>query len=261
MTLPIQLISTDFDGTLFAEFDEPPIPEKLQTLLGGLQARGVKWIINTGRDMPSLMKALARARISTQPDYLVLVEREIYFREGSEYRGMEPWNSQCARDHTELFARIQLDLPRLAAWINARFRAKVYEDAYSPLCLLAGNNGDAVVICDYLNDYCRTVPHLTLVRNDVYARFSHAAYNKGTALAEITRVLGLSREQVFAVGDHWNDLPMLSSQHAYWLAAPKNAVDAVKATVRRQKGHVSDLSHGAGVAHSLEFHLRNAAPA
>jgi hydroxymethylpyrimidine pyrophosphatase-like HAD family hydrolase len=261
MTLPIQLISTDFDGTLFAEFDEPPIPEKLQTLIRDLQARGVKWIINTGRDMSSLMKALAGARISTQPDYLVLVEREIYFRTGSQYTGMEPWNSQCARDHTGLFFRIQPDLPRLAAWINARFRARVYEDAYSPLCLLAGNNSDADVICDYLNDYCRSIPQLTVVRNDVYARFSHAAYDKGTALAEITRRLGLSREQVFAVGDHWNDLPMLSSQHACWLAAPRNAVDAVKAAVRRQKGHVSDLSHGAGVAHSLEFHLSNTAPA
>jgi hypothetical protein len=26
MTLPIKLISTDFDGTLFAEFESPPIP-------------------------------------------------------------------------------------------------------------------------------------------------------------------------------------------------------------------------------------------
>jgi hypothetical protein len=30
MCLPIQLISTDFDGTLFAEFENPPIPERLQ---------------------------------------------------------------------------------------------------------------------------------------------------------------------------------------------------------------------------------------
>ena len=42
MSLPIQLISTDFDGTLFAEFESPPIPEAVQTLIGGLQSRGAK---------------------------------------------------------------------------------------------------------------------------------------------------------------------------------------------------------------------------
>ena len=79
MTLPIQLISTDFDGTLFAEFENPPIPEELQRLIAELQSRGAKWVINTGRDMSSLMEALAASRISVQPDYLVLVEREIHF--------------------------------------------------------------------------------------------------------------------------------------------------------------------------------------
>ena len=259
--LPIQLISTDFDGTLFAESERPPIPKKLQTLLGDLQARGVKWVINTGRDMSSLMEALDHACISTRPDFLVLVEREIYFREGSRYQGLEPWNSRCVRDHAELFARVRLDLPSLAGWINERFRAMVYEDAYSPFCLAADSHREADAIHDYLERYCRTVPNLAVMRNSVYARFSHDAYNKGTALAEITRQLGLNREQVFAVGDHLNDLPMLSSKHARWLAAPRNAVDAVKALVREQNGHVSDLSHGAGVAHSLEFHLSNATPA
>ena len=48
MPLPIKLISTDFDGTLFAEFENPPIPEALQQLIGDLQAQGAKWAINTG---------------------------------------------------------------------------------------------------------------------------------------------------------------------------------------------------------------------
>ena len=30
--LPIKLLSTDFDGTLFAEFEDPPIPLELQQL-------------------------------------------------------------------------------------------------------------------------------------------------------------------------------------------------------------------------------------
>ena len=195
MPLPIQLVSTDFDGTIFAEFEDPPIPEELQKLIGGLQSRGAKWIINTGRDMSSLMEALARARISIEPDCLVLVEREIYLHQDSQYVGLEEWNRACTHAHAELFDRVRADLSRIVAWINARFHARIYEDAYSPFCLIAGNNGDADLIHEYLEDYCRSVPRLTVVRNDVYARFGHAAYNKGTALAELTRRLGYTARQ------------------------------------------------------------------
>ena len=255
MPLPIRLISTDFDGTLFAEFESPPIPEPLQALIGDLQSRGAKWVINTGRDMSSLMEALARAGIPLEPDYLVLVEREIYCHADSQYVGLEEWNSACGRAHAELFARIRADVPGIVAWISGRFHARLYEDGYSPFCLIAGNRDDADVIHEYLEEYCRSVPGLMLVRNDVYARFCHEAFNKGTALAEITRRLGLSPEAVFAAGDQLNDLPMLSRRYARWLAAPSNAVELVKQTVREQGGHVSELSHGNGVAEGLEVCL------
>ena len=259
MSLPIKLISTDFDGTLFAEFENPPIPEPVQKLIGDLQARGAKWVINTGRDMSSLMEALARSGIPVEPDYLVLVEREIYCHTDSQYLALDDWNAACTHSHAEVFARVRADLPRIVAWISARFHARLYEDSYSPFCLIAGNSGDAEVIHDYLTEYCRGIPQLTLVRNDVYARFSHVAFNKGTALAELTRRLGLTPEAVFAAGDQLNDLPMLNRRYARWLAAPDNAIEPVKQAVREQGGHVSDLSHGNGVAEGLEACLTRAA--
>jgi len=261
MSLPIKLISTDFDGTIFAEFENPPIPEAVQRLIGDLQSRGAKWVINTGRDMSSLMEALARSGIPVEPDYLVLVEREVYCHADSQYLGLEEWNAACTRAHAELFARVREDVPRIVAWISARFHARLYEDAYSPFCLIAGNSGDADVIHNYLTEYSLGIPHLTVVRNDVYARFSHEAFNKGTALAEITRRLGLTPEVVFAAGDWLNDLPMLSRRYARWLAAPGNAVEPVKQAVREQGGHVSDLLHGHGVAEGLEVCLGRAVQA
>jgi HAD superfamily hydrolase (TIGR01484 family) len=251
MSLPIKLISTDFDGTLFAEFENPPIPEKLQQVIGDLQARGVKWAINTGRDMSSLMEALGRADISIEPDYLVLVEREIHEHRDSLYTSLHEWNDGCIRAHNELFALVMQDIPQIIEWINKRFHATIYADAYSPFCLIAGNNGAADVIHAFLNEYSKRIPHLMVVRNDVYARFSHADYNKGTALAELTRRLGFTCADVFAVGDHLNDLPMLQTTYARWLAAPGNAVPEVKAAVRRQAGFVSELPHGYGVAEAL----------
>jgi HAD superfamily hydrolase (TIGR01484 family) len=251
----MKLISTDFDGTLFAEFESPPIPRALVELIGQLQARGAKWVINTGRDMSSLMEALGRARIDVEPDYLVLVEREIHRHQDSQYVGLEDWNATCNQAHAEVFTRVRQDLHELVAWVNARFHARIYEDAYSPFCLIAGDNADADVIHAYLEEYARTIPRLTVVRNDVYARFSHEDYDKGKALAELTRRLGLSPADVFAAGDHLNDLPMLSRTYAHYLAAPVNAIDAVKAHVRQQSGYVSRLSHGNGVADAIKFYL------
>jgi HAD superfamily hydrolase (TIGR01484 family) len=255
MPLPIKLISTDFDGTLFAEFENPPIPERLQQLIGDLQAQGAKWVINTGREMSSLMETLARAGIAIEPDYLVLVEREIHRHHESQYLGIADWNKACTKAHRELFDQVMADIPRIVGWINARFHANVYSDEYSPFCLIANDNGEADVIHDYLDEYSKTVPNLVVVRNDVYARFSHAAFNKGTALAELTRQLGLSSSDVFTAGDHLNDLPMLSTKYARHLAAPANAIRVVKEAVRSQNGYVSDLPHGHGVAEALAFCL------
>ena len=97
------------------------------------------------------------------------------------------------------------------------------------------------------------------MRNDIYARFSHTAYNKGTALGEIARQLGVAREHIFAAGDHLNDLPMLSGEFAACVVAPDNAVPIVKETVRRSNGYISHQPWGHGVARGLEYFLDQAA--
>lgn len=253
----IKLISTDFDGTIFAEFEDPAIPVELIGLISRLQAQGAKWVINTGRDMSSLMETLARTGIEAEPDYLVLVEREIFVHRESQYVPHSPWNSACGKEHEALFAQVHRDLPNLVSWINARFHARIYEDPFSPFCLIASNNGDMDLIHAHLNDYCKTVPHLVVVRNDVYARFSHEAYNKGSALSEVGRLLGVPPDHTFAVGDHLNDLPMLTRRYARYLAAPANAVAEVRLAVRNEGGYLSKSFQGKGVVEALKHCLDN----
>ncbi|MCD6051146.1 MAG: hypothetical protein K0Q55_2549 [Verrucomicrobia bacterium] len=259
MTLPIQLISTDFDGTLFSEFTNPPVPEVLQSIIGHLQSQGAKWVINTGRDMNSLMETLGRGHVRIKPDYVVVVEREIHQRTGDDghfkFAGVDPWNQRCTADQNALFETVRKDLPELLAWVNAKFKATLYEDPWSPFCLIAESNADADAIQAYLEVYCATIPNLTLVRNDIYARFSHGAYNKGSALAEIGRLLGISPEFTVAAGDHLNDLPMLKKQFAHGLICPANAIPVVKEQVEREGGYLSQHMCGEGVARGLEYYM------
>jgi HAD superfamily hydrolase (TIGR01484 family) len=258
MDLKIKLISTDFDGTLFAEFENPPIPYRLQELISDFQKQGGKWVINTGREMSSLMEALARARIYVKPDHLILVEREIYHHRDAQYVEHHAWNTECNRAHADLFSRVRKDVPFLTEWVNKRFaNATIYEDLYSPFCFVTEKTAHAEEIHQFLDDYCKRVPDLVVVRNDVYARFSHIAYNKGSALDELARILGIQPGEIVCAGDHLNDLPMLSGICAKWLVAPSNAIDVVKAAVRKQKGHVSELHCGHGVADGLAKFLGN----
>ncbi|MCL5098799.1 MAG: Cof-type HAD-IIB family hydrolase [Candidatus Omnitrophica bacterium] len=258
MDIPIKIISTDFDGTVHTEGEYPPVPRLLQDLIGTLQDRGAKWVINTGRTLAELLEILDRARLHVHPDYLVVVEHEIHALNQLGYVQWPDWNQRCRLDQKKLFARILPALPPFFDWIKAHYSATVYSDAYSPFCLVAKDNADTDAILLRLKSIFQDVPELAVMRNDVYARLSHAAYNKGTALAEIARRLGVGPEQVFAAGDHWNDLPMLSAHYARWLVAPANAVPEVKAAVRRQQGFVSAHPCGYGVAHGLAFCLAQA---
>ncbi len=255
MSSAIRLVSTDFDGTLFAEFESPPVPVELEVQIERLQAQGVSWVINTGRDMSSLMEALGRSRLRVQPDFLVLVEREIYTREGTRYVALEEWNHRCHAEHELIFQLVRPGLESLVLWIQEHFDATLYDDPFSPLCLIARDNEDAEKIVAHLEAFAKTVPMLTVVRNDVYARFSHQDFNKGTALAHITKRLGLTPKSVFAAGDHLNDLPMLRRRYAHFLAAPANAIEEVRSAVLRQQGYVSHQPCGKGVARALEFFL------
>src|SRR5687767_4364664 len=142
MSLPIQLISTDFDGTLHSDFESPPIPADIERVIGHLQKRGAKWVINTGRDLTSLMHELVKAKLSVRPDFVVVVEREIYKLEESEIIAVEEWNSACTKAHADLFQQVRPHMPEIEDWIRSRYKAVVYEDLYSPFCLIAENTCD-----------------------------------------------------------------------------------------------------------------------
>jgi hydroxymethylpyrimidine pyrophosphatase-like HAD family hydrolase len=255
MKSAIQVICTDFDGTVFSEFEHQPIPPRLVQLIAQAQSEGAKWVINTGRDMSSLMEALGRSRIPIHPDYLVLVEREIYEHSGLAYRGLHRWNDACQDEHNHLFREVRPEVSALGAWISRHHRATIYEDAFSPFCVIAESGEAADHIHEFLEDFATQIPCLSVVRNDIYMRFAHNSYNKGTALTEICEIEGVSPEDTFVAGDHFNDLPMLQRKRAAWLAAPVNAIPAVQDTVREQGGFLSRFTAGDGVADAIEWCL------
>jgi hypothetical protein len=248
----LRLISTDFDGTIHEDFSSVPIPPVLESRIAALQSSGVTWVINTGREMQSLMESLGRARVGIRPDYLILVEREIYRNDHGHYVPIEPWNTRCHEDHARLFGAMAPELVELLEGLQARHDATFYDDPWSPLCVIARSNAQMDAIEQELLRFCATIPDLAVVRNDVYLRFSHRAYSKGTALMELQRVLGVSVAETLAAGDHFNDLSMLRRECAGYLVAPDNAMPLVKKQVQEEGGWIMTERAGHGVASALE---------
>lgn len=253
MDWPIRLASTDFDGTLFCEFDDPPFPNELQEVLAEFQADGGKWAINTGRDLASLLEELARCRVTVQPDYVVAVEREIHVREGSQFKPHVRWNAECTAKHEYLAQEMQDDLPAMTAWIRNNSRASVFADVYSPLAIVATSNDEMDEIQSRILMMTESIAHVAWMRNDVYARICHADYSKGTALMELQRMTGIGPEEVFVIGDHLNDLAMLDPSVANFISVPANSVPEVKEHVSSIGGRISEFSHGQAVANELRW--------
>jgi HAD superfamily hydrolase (TIGR01484 family) len=253
MNWQVRLVSTDFDGTIFDEFAAEPIARVFQDTIAQFQADGGKWVINTGRDQASLLEELARCRVTVRPDYLVVVEREIHVREGTRYRADRGWNERCERCHRELALELEGDFPSIVTWIRDNSTAAVFSDVYSPLAVVATSNEEMDAIDARLRRLLEVRPQAAWMRNDVYARLCHADYSKGTALQEIQRQLTMNASEVFAIGDHLNDLPMLDPAVAAHVAVPSNAVPAVLARMREIGGRISEYSCGQAVAHELSL--------
>ena len=253
----LQLICTDFDGTLHSDLSEPSVPIALQEKLRELQDNGVKWIINTGRTLEDLQCGLDKAALSVHPDYVVVVEREIHRYDGGQFVSHNKWNERCATAQAALFARISDRLPEVFEWVNLHFTASVYEDQWSPFCLIARNNRDAHQIQEYVEKKFADEPLLSFVRNDIYARLSHAEYTKGTALKEVARLLKIPCEGILAAGDHWNDISMLQPDCAQWVVAPANAIAEVAQYVKSINGFIAQSDCGLGVLEGLEWALKD----
>jgi hydroxymethylpyrimidine pyrophosphatase-like HAD family hydrolase len=117
--------------------------------------------------------------------------------------------------------------------------------------LVAENEEELERVTQFIDRAREKQPKFHYQRNTVYLRFCHADYHKGAALAELSRLLDLPREVIFAAGDHHNDISMLDGRFAQYPACPANAIPEVKDAVKSAGGYVASKNHGAGVHEAL----------
>ena len=248
----IRLLSTDFDGTLVEHGAIPPVAPDLFEALVGLRARGVQWAVNTGRVLWHVEAGLREFDFPIEPDYVLTSEREVFHR-GPDGRWQDygDWNKRCAEDHDWLFSQASPLLADVHAEFDGKEWAHFEYDGERMVGIVTDSEAQMDRVCAFLERERVRVPGFNFMRNTIYLRFCHEAYSKGTALGELARLTGIAREEIFAAGDHFNDIPMLDGRFAQWVACPGNAVDAVKRAVREAGGCIAQGECSAGVVEAL----------
>lgn len=250
----IKLLSTDFDGTLVEHCEEAPVVPALFELLRELQAEGVLWAINTGRELRHIVEGLEEFRFPVQPDFVLTAEREVFHREpGGVWQDFGDWNERCRAAHELLYTQASGFLEDVKAFLRREVQASPIYEGEHMIGLATRTESEMDRVCAFLEQERRRVPGFHYMRNTIYVRFCHEDYSKGTALSELGRLTQIPPEQIFAIGDHFNDLPMLDGRHARYVACPGNAVDAVKSMVRSADGYIAKGICSAGVVEALRY--------
>jgi HAD superfamily hydrolase (TIGR01484 family) len=255
MASKIQLISTDFDGTLVSHAHDPVFDRDCMELIRELQCDGARWAINTGRSVDLLEEGLEDFAFPLQPDFILTSERDV-FRPSA--RGWEPygdWNARCAQAHAELYATASSILAEVVDFVGRQTKARVIYEADEPAGLIATSEEEMDRLTEFIDQAKANEPKFHYQRNTVYLRFCHADYHKGAALKELSRLTRIPHAAIFAAGDHHNDLSMLDGRYAAFPACPANAIAEVKEAVRRAGGWVAEKEFGAGVHEALRHFL------
>ncbi|MEM6823362.1 MAG: HAD hydrolase family protein, partial [Verrucomicrobiota bacterium] len=212
----------------------------------------LKWIINTGRDWESLRDELIRREAQLFPDWVVLIEREIHRVHQQTLEELPEWNQGCSSAHSELFAKAQSTLDKIRDSLSPYKTLQMVRDVGSPLGLIAENNAQADEVDTIIAPLVSEIPEMQVVRNDIYFRFAHVNYHKGSCLQQICKEEGVGPELCFTAGDNINDLAMLERKYAHFLACPSNSLPEVKAKVRDQGGFVADQPADLGILQALK---------
>lgn len=252
-TPPSLLLCFDFDGTLVNHEGEMPFHPAMGEMLREFRRRGAAWVVNTGRGLKQTLDGLAMHNIFLLPDYIIAQECEIY-RPGffSPWRAFGPWNRKARKAHDHFMEKHAQFLSVMQEHVATNTAAEFLMGDFGQVGIVAKDEPELDEICQVIDKKSVQQPDIGYHRNGRYLRFCHADYSKGTALRELTRLLNLPAERVFAAGDNYNDITMLDRGIAEHIACPGNALDTVKTLVRERGGFVSEKPASEGMIEALE---------
>lgn len=251
----VRLLSLDFDGTLVGPLErvETRVCPELLACLEGLRERGVLIAWNTGRTLALVDQGLQIFPL--RPDFALTTERDLFRWDDKRWEELGDWNQRSRIDHDAMFREAEHLLEAIARFVTDNTGARLYLENGEFRGVVARSQDEMDEIEEFIQARRREVSAFSYQRNHIYLRFCHGAYDKGTVLGELQRILQVGPSETFAAGDNYNDLPMLTPERADWLACPANSIPEVKTAVEIHGGFIATREGGSGVADALRHYF------
>ncbi len=236
------LIALDYDGTLRSETGSP-VPPEFFAQMQCWRAQGVRWGINTGRSMSYLLGELLPL-LPFLPDFLCTCERYVHMADANGcLRAARLHNRRCLCDNLSLRERCLPAVQQALAQLRRERPELEWEYAADdPLSVEAVDADTMEEMLPFLRRMEAVLTGAAIQRAGRYLRFSDARYNKGSALAYVSRAWKLAGNQLFIMGDGHNDLGAFRLFPEAFCAAPAGAHPEVVDYLRERGGYVSSHS-------------------
>jgi hypothetical protein len=261
----IRLIATDMDGTLVD--DAKNIHDEFWPLFAELHARGIVFCPASGRQYFSLANTF-----SDVAEHLIFVaENGTFVVDG---RGREVSSDCLEPDVAKALVTAVRDIPdaglvycgKRSAYVernDAPFLAQVEQyyarlQVVDDLLSIEGEDVLKIAIYDFVSAEHNTAPalagftstHQVVVSGEHWVDVMSPTANKGAAIAQVQRAMGISADQTMVFGDFLNDLEMMDvatysfamanahpllRERATWVA-PTNNANGVVRTIRTMLG-------------------------
>ena len=268
----IRLVALDLDGTLIG--DDLVLRPRVRSAVAAAQAQGVAVSIVTGR-MFAAARPFARELAVDGP--IVCYQGAAIFDVASGVTLREtPVKSDVTRDalqwahdhgvHAQCYADDTLYVEQINRF-SKRYSALARVEPVVVPSLRAAFAERPTIKIVFVDDPGPSEQHLAALRallgDRAYLTRSHVdfvevvdpAVNKGEALAFVAERHGVPLDATLAVGDAWNDVPLLDA------AAVGIAMGSAPPELRAHADHVvADVAHD-GVAEALETYVLDRAPA
>ncbi|MCS6772123.1 MAG: HAD family hydrolase [Kiritimatiellae bacterium] len=257
----IRLVALDFDGTVMVYPDPTGVfhPDIIRAI-NALEALGIRWCTNSGRDIIDQKVVLERSRmagLTHPPDALICSESFVYLRCGSEYEPLQPWNfdaeSRLSRCSREARAALEPHLPRWASDFPGLFYV---EQGLFPALRAADEGAQAEALFMEVRRVTANIPRVFVSRNGCWVAVLPEGLGKGPSLSAYAKARGFGPDHILAVGDHQNDLSMLDGRHAGLVGCPADAHPDIREIVLRAGGIVATSAGPEGTLEILDALLR-----
>ena len=238
-----KLIASDMDGTLLSS--ERTISERTIKAIRELKAKGVKFVLCTGRALPAIkkyqdiLKIMEPVILCNGAEAFDVANNKVIFQKTIDFESAKCiWEEGVKRNteiyfwagnelytnflndkiydytddhHTEFKKLTDFDTVK-----DKKFLKFIWDDTPENISRYK-KEMDEMGLCDKVN-YCTSMA--------VYLEFFNKETDKGAAIKELQKFYNIKREEVIAIGDGNNDIEMI--KYAGLGVAMGNAADSIK---------------------------------